>query len=94
MSHSPYGEYDISAGQLVRTLSLNVNMVTIRNCYQASSRNNKRRILDDFIAVTGHHRKYDVRLLAQSEEGNVKASALHTTAPTFPAAPCRLSITL
>ena len=29
-SHSPYGEYDISAGQLVRTLSLNVDTVSPR----------------------------------------------------------------
>ena len=37
-SHSPYGEYDISAGQLVRTLSLNVDTVaSLRNVTQTLS---------------------------------------------------------
>ena len=41
-------------------------LATIRNRYQASSRKEKSRILDEFIAVTGHHRKHGIRLLGQS----------------------------
>ena len=38
---------------------------TIRDRYQASSRREKSRILDEFIAVTGHHRKHGIRLLGR-----------------------------
>ena len=45
-------------------------LATIRDRYRASSKkdkpNNKSRILDEFIAVTGHHRKHGIRLLGQS----------------------------
>ena len=36
---------------------------TIRDRYQAASRKEKSRIFDEFIAVTGHHRKHGIRLL-------------------------------
>ena len=39
---------------------------TIRDRYQASSRKEKSRILDEFIAVTGHHRKHGIRLLGRA----------------------------
>ena len=48
-------------------------LATIRDRYQASSRKDESRILDEFIAVTGHHRKHGIRLLAQSEDGSGKA---------------------
>ena len=41
-------------------------LATIRDRYRASSRKDKSRILDEFIAVTGHHRKHRIRLLGQS----------------------------
>ena len=41
-------------------------LTTIRDRYQGSSRKDKSRILDEFIAVTGHHRKHGIRLLGQS----------------------------
>ena len=41
-------------------------LVTIRDRYRASSKREKSRILDEFIAVTGHHRKHGIRLLGQS----------------------------
>ena len=41
-------------------------LATIRDRYQESSKKEKGRILDEFIAVTGHHRKYGIRLLAQT----------------------------
>lgn len=31
--------------------------------YRASSKNDKTRILDEFIRVTGHHRKHAIRVL-------------------------------
>ena len=39
-------------------------VATIRDRYQESSKKEKGRILDEFMAVTGHHRKYGIRLLA------------------------------
>ena len=39
-------------------------LATIRDRYQESSKKEKGRILDEFIAVIGHHRKYGNRLLA------------------------------
>ena len=41
-------------------------LATIRDRYRASSKKDKSRILDEFIAVTGHHRKHGIRLLGQS----------------------------
>ena len=41
-------------------------LATIRDRYQESSKKEKGRILDEFIAVTGHHRKYGIRLLTQT----------------------------
>ena len=40
-------------------------LATIRDRYRASSKKDKGRILDEFIAVTGHHRKHGIRLLGQ-----------------------------
>ena len=43
-------------------------LATIRDRYRASSKKDKGRILDEFIAVTGHHRKHGIRLLGQSSD--------------------------
>ena len=44
-------------------------LASIRDRYRESSRKDKSKILDESIAVTGHHRKHGIRLLAQSAEG-------------------------
>ena len=46
-------------------------LASIQDRYRESSRKDKSKILDEFIAVTGHHRKHGIRLLAQSAEGGV-----------------------
>ena len=52
-------------------------LATIRDCYRASSKNDKTSILDEFIiAVTGHHRKHGIRLLAQPRDGGETAGAV------------------
>ena len=43
-------------------------LATIRDRYRASSKHDKTRILDEFVAVTGHHRKYAIRLLRRSDD--------------------------
>ena len=43
-------------------------LATIRDRYRASSKREKSRILDEFIAVTGHHRKHGIRLLGQVDD--------------------------
>ena len=40
-------------------------LATIRDRYRECSKKDKSRILDEFIAVTGHHRKHGIRLLGQ-----------------------------
>ena len=40
-------------------------LATIRDRYRASSKREKSRILDEFIAVTGHHRKHGIRWLGK-----------------------------
>ena len=51
-------------------------LATIRDRYQRSSKGDKGRILDEFIAITGHYRKHGIRLLAQSGDGEGKPSSL------------------
>ena len=41
-------------------------VATIRDRYRQSSKKDKGRILDEFTAVTGHHRKHGIRLLSQT----------------------------
>ena len=41
-------------------------MASIQDRYQESSKKDKGRILDEFTAVTGHHRKHGIRLLGKS----------------------------
>ena len=43
-------------------------LTTIRDRYRGSSKEDKGRILDEFIAVTGHHRKHGIRLLGRLGE--------------------------
>ena len=40
-------------------------LASIQDRYQGSSKRDKGRILDEFIAVTGHHPKHGIRLLGQ-----------------------------
>ena len=39
-------------------------VATIRDRYQQASKKDKGRILDEFTAITGHHRKHGIRLLS------------------------------
>ncbi len=41
---------------------------TIRDRYRSSKKKDKTRILDEFIAVTGHHRKHRIRLLGKLDD--------------------------
>ena len=42
-------------------------VATIRDRYRQSSKKEKGRILDEFTAITGHHRKHGIRLLSQPD---------------------------
>ena len=48
-------------------------LAAIRERYRGASKRDQSRILDEFITLTGHHRKHGIRLLAQSQEGAKKA---------------------
>ncbi len=43
-------------------------LATLRDRYRCSSKKDKSRILDEFIAVTGHHRKHGIRLLGKLDD--------------------------
>ena len=51
-------------------------LATIRDRYRASSKREKSRILDEFIVVTGHHRKHGIRLLGQSGDDGEQQPAV------------------
>ncbi len=51
-------------------------LATIRDRYRESSRKDKSRVLYEFIAVTGHHRKHGIRLLRQSGDAGEKPSLI------------------
>ena len=51
-------------------------LVTIRERYQESGNRDKGRILDEFTAVTGLHRKHAIRLLAGSDDGREERTSL------------------
>ena len=51
-------------------------LATIRGRYRASSKREKSRILDEFIAVAGHHRKHGIRLLGQSGDDGAQQPAV------------------
>ena len=44
-------------------------LATVRDPRREVSKKDKSRVLDEFIAVTGRHRKHGVRLLTQFREG-------------------------
>ena len=44
-------------------------LAQIRDRYREPSKKDKSRILDEFIAVSGHHRKHGIRLLGQLGSG-------------------------
>ena len=48
-------------------------LATIRDRYLSSSKKEKGRILDEFSAVTGHHRKHGIRMLGQSGDAGESA---------------------
>ena len=51
-------------------------LATIWDRYLASSQKDKSRILDEFIPVTGHHRKHGIRLLGQSGDDGEQQPAV------------------
>ena len=46
---------------------------SIRNRYAGASKRDRSRMLDEFVALTGCHRKHAVRLMGQCEEGQAAA---------------------
>ena len=46
----------------------------IRSRYREASKKDKSRMLDEFVAMTGCHRKHAVRLLGQGEDSSPRAS--------------------
>ena len=47
-------------------------VATIRDRYQQASKKDKGRILDEFTAITGHHRKHGIRLLSVTADNQGK----------------------
>lgn len=47
----------------------------LRQRYREGSRSDKARILDEFVALTGYHRKHAIRVLGRSEKGRVRRAS-------------------
>ena len=47
-------------------------VATIRDRYRQASKKDKGRILDEFTAITGHHRKHSIRLLGGTADNKGK----------------------
>ena len=57
-------------------------VATIRDRYQQASKKDNGRILDEFTAITGHHRKHGIRLLSgTSSTDGKRGSSASTTRP-------------
>ena len=56
-------------------------VATIRDRYRQSSKKDKGRILDEFAAITGHHRKHGIRLLSGDcrQSGQAGGGKVHPT---------------
>ena len=63
-------------GRSMSKMVRNELLITIRDRYQHSTRKDKGRILDEFTAVTGLHRKHSIRLLAGTDEGDEREPSL------------------
>ena len=47
-------------------------VATIRDQFRQESKKHKGRILDEFTAITGHHRKHGIRLLSGTADTDDK----------------------
>ena len=63
-------------GRSMSKMARNELLTTIRDRYQHSTKRDKGRILDEFTAVTGLHRKHSIRLLAGTDEGDEREPSL------------------
>ena len=63
-------------GRRMSKMARNELLTTIRDRYQHSTKRDKGRILDEFTAVTGLHRKHSIRLLAGTDEGDEREPSL------------------
>ncbi len=61
-----YGGSHVSGG--ISKMAKQELLDTIRDRYRSSTKKDKSRILDEFIAVTGHHRKHGIRMLGKLDD--------------------------
>ena len=66
----------------ISTMAKRELLATIRDRYRESSKKEKGRILDEFIAVTGNHCKHGIRLLGQSGADSEKSLTVRAAAST------------
>ena len=52
-------------GGVISRMAKRALIVTLRERHRSSSKKDKSRILDEFIAITGHRRTHGIRLLGQ-----------------------------
>ena len=50
-------------------------VVAVRDRYGAATKTDKRRILDEFVALTGYHRKHAIRVLAVATDAGTPSTA-------------------
>jgi hypothetical protein len=64
-------------GRRIKLITRRELTVAIRLRYQAAERNSKKIILDEFVKVTGYHRKHAIRILTTESGGQPKRQVGH-----------------
>ena len=64
-------------GRRIRLITRRELTVAIRLRYEAADRNSKKIILDEFVKVTGYHRKHAIRILTTESGGQPKRQVGH-----------------
>ena len=55
------------------SMATRIELLQVLRCrYRSSTRREKGRILDEFVAISGYHRKHAIRLLNQTPTGSGK----------------------
>jgi hypothetical protein len=68
---------EVEMGRRIRLITRRELTVAIRLRYEAADRNSKKIILDEFVKVTGYHRKHAIRILTTESGGQPKRQVGH-----------------
>jgi len=64
-------------GRLIKLITRRELTAAIRLGYEVADRTSKKMILDEFVKVTGYHRKHAIRILTTESGGQPKRQVGH-----------------